>query len=227
MTSSSPSVYFLQTDSYPPTNQLLEKGRVCGAMEHERDDDYNYLLILDLDPRNNIPHCSCITIDNTGIRSVHHGRLKLSKNFRLRPIQLPIYREKKMYHVIAKAHKSCTNDERNRANMLVNEHVSNCLKAGMTMDATVSSTVEKFPCRVLKGRNFGEMNEPLSRYGASSARHKPPVISSSDTDAFASDHASSTPKTAFPSKGRLVFNSLHIYLALPLFRVYFSYSRCE
>ncbi len=168
------------------------------------DDDnyYDYMLILDLDPRPNYPYVCCITIENTGIRDVHHGRLKLSKTFRLRPIQLPIYKEKKLYHVIAKTHKACSNDDRTRATSLVNEHVLNCLKTGMTMDSAVASTVENFPSRVLKGKNFGSMNEPTSRYVGTSARHQPLALSSSETDAFASDTlpAKST-KTAFPSKG--------------------------
>ncbi len=168
------------------------------------DDDnyYDYMLILDLDPRPNYPYVCCITIENTGIRDVHHGRLKLSKTFRLRPIQLPIYKEKKLYHVIAKTHKACSNDDRTRATSLVNEHVLNCLKTGMTMDSAVASTVENFPSRVLKGKNFGSMNEPTSRYVGTSARHQPLALSSSETDAFATDTlpAKST-KTAFPSKG--------------------------
>ncbi len=169
-------------------------------MADDNESDYDHLLILDLDPRPYYPHVSCISIENTGIRGVHHGRLKLSKSFRLRPIQLPIYKEKKLYHVIAKTHISCANSDRTRANTLVNEHVSNCIKAGMTMDAAVASTVENFPCRVLKGKNFGAMNEPLSKYGTTSSRHQPLTLSSSETDAFASDNLTSTPKTAFPPK---------------------------
>ncbi len=168
----------------------------------DSDSDYDHLLIFDLSPRPNYPHISCVSIENTGIRKVHHGRLKLSKSFRLRPIQLPIYREKKLYHVVAKTHKACNTNDRNRANQLANEHVTNCLKTGMTLDAVVASTVENFPCRVLKGKNFGAMNEPLNKYVGTSLRHQPLPISSSETDAFATDsQLSSTPKTAFPRKG--------------------------
>ncbi len=160
------------------------------------ENDYDHLLVLDLDPRPSYPHVCCITVENTGIRNVHQGRLKLSKNFRLRPIHLPIYREKKLYHVIAKTHKSCNSDDRNRATSLVNAHIVNCLKTGMALDTAVKSAVENFPCRVLKGKNFGAMNEPSSRYTGTSARHQAPILSSSETDAFASD----VPKTAFPPK---------------------------
>ncbi len=175
--------------------QLTANRCVLSAME-DSDKDYDHLLILDLDPRPNYPHVCCVTVENTGIRGVHHGRLKLTKNFRLRPIQLPIYKEKKLFHVIAKTHKACNNDDRHRATTLVNEHVFNCIKTGMTMDATVASSIENFPCRVLKEKNFAAMNEPVSKYIGTSARHQPLALSSSETDATAS-----TPKTAFPSKG--------------------------
>ena len=165
------------------------------------DKDYDHLLVLDLDPRPNYPHVCCVSIENTGIRDVHHGRLKLSKSFRLRPINLPIYKEKQLFHIIAKTHKSCNNDDRNRATSLVNEHVFNCLKADMAMDTAVRSIVENFPSRVLKGMNFGAMNEPLSRYTGTSARHQLPALSSSETDAFADN-----PKTAFPR------TYIHIYI---------------
>ncbi len=171
------------------------------AME-DNEADYDHLLIFDLDPRQNYPYVCCISVENTGIRDVHHGRLKLSKSFRARPLQLPIYKEKKLYHVIAKTHKACNNNDRNRATSLINAHVFNCLKTGMTVKAAVSSTIENFPSRVLKGKNFGSMNEPLSKYTGTSARHQPPPISSSETDALERDlQLSSTPKTAFPPKG--------------------------
>ena len=190
----------------PIDRQQLKNRRVIdGSIMDDSDDNYDHLLLLDVAPRQNYPHVNCITIENTGIRTVHHGRLKLSKSFRLRPIQLPIYREKKLYHVIAKTHRACNNNDRNRANQLVNEHVTSCLKVGMTMDAVVASAVENFPCRVLKGMNFGAMNEPLNKYVGTSSRHQAPPLSSSETDGFATESIlSSTPKTAFPRKGTYV-----------------------
>ena len=140
----------------------------------DNDADYDHLLILDLDPRQNYPYVSCVSVENTGIRDVHKGRLKLTKNFRLRALQLPIYREKKLYHVIAKTHKACNNNDRNNATAILNEQVSNCLKTGMLMDDVVASIVENFPCRLLKGKNFAAMNEPSSKYAGTSARHQPP-----------------------------------------------------
>ncbi len=169
-------------------------------MSEDNEADYDHLLILDLDPRPNYPHVSCVSIENTGIRQVHHGRLKLSKSFRLRPIHLPIYKEKKMYHVLAKTHKACENYDRNRATTLLNVHVFDCLKSGMIMDAVVASAVENFPCRLLKGKNFGAMNEPLSKYGGTSARHKAPVLSSSETDGFATDRTSTPITNALQKK---------------------------
>ena len=179
-------------------------------MATDNDEDYDHLLILDVDPRPNYPYVCCVSVANTGIKGVHHGRLKLSKNFRLRPIELPIYREKKQFHVIAKTHKSCSSNDRNRATALVNEHISNCVKTGMTMDSTVASTIENYPCRVLKGRNFGAMNEPTSKYIGTSARHMPLALSSSETDVAPA-------KTAFPPKTGQ-FSSFPLSLSnLPIF----------
>ncbi len=177
---------------------------------NDDDADYDHLILLDLAPRSNHPHVSCVSIENTGIRQVHQGRLKLSKNFRLRPIQLPIYQEKALYHIIAKTHKGCDNYDRNRATTLLNVHVFNCMKAGMLMDSIIASTVENFPCRVLKGKNFGSMNEPLSKYGASSARHQPLALSSTDTDGFATDRTS-TPTSALQKKKGIL--CLYIYVS--------------
>ncbi len=169
----------------------------------ENDADYDHLLILDLEPRSNYPYVCCVTIANTGIRGVHHGRLKLSKTFRLRPIRLPIYREKKLFHAIAKTHIACSSDDRNRATCAVNEHVFHCLKTGMTMDVVVASVVENYPSRVLKGKNFAAMNEPSSKYVGTSARHQALALSSSETDAL----STSTPKTAFPRKGKFFLST--------------------
>ncbi len=184
-------------------------------MAEDNDSDYDHLLLLDLAPRQNYPHVSCVSIENTGIRRVHHGRLKLSKGFRLRPMQLPIYKEKALYHVIAKTHKSCDNYDRNRATTLLNVHVFNCLKAGMMMDSVVASTVENFPCRLLKGKNFGAMNEPLSKYAGNSARHQAVAVSSTDTDGFATDRTS-TPITSALEKNKGI-RSRQPYIFLPTF----------
>ncbi len=176
---------------------------------NDNDADYDHLLVLDLNPRPNYPHISCISIENTGVRNVHHGRLKLSKNFRLRPIQLPIYREKKFYHILAKTHKACTNDDRHRATTLLNQHVSDCMKTGMTLDASVASVVENYPCRVLKGKNYGAMNEPLSKYGGTSARHQPIALSSSETDGFAAENLLSR----LPKKSKAIYIRTSYFLS--------------
>ncbi len=160
-------------------------------MSADNDEDYTHLLVMDLQRRPNYPTVQCVSITNSGIRSVHKGRIKLSRNFRLRPLHLPIYGdERHMYNVIAKCHKFCTSEDRNRATSALNDFVTNALKTHMTLDAIVAAIVEVFPCRVLRNKDFSSQNAPLTKYATKSARFKDlSVMSSSETDQFATtDH---------------------------------------
>ncbi len=175
--------------------------------DQESDADYTHLLVLDLERRPNFPHVQCVSIANSGILTVHKGRLKLSRNFRLRALHLPIYGEEThMYNVIAKCHKNCNSNDRNRATAALNDFVTTGLRTRMTLDAVMASVVEMFPCRVLNNKDFTNHNAPLTKYGASSARFKPlSAISSSETDPAATDNHDhdndfEALRKAFPSK---------------------------
>ncbi len=175
-------------------------------MSDDHDNLYTHLLLLDLDRRPNYPYVQCVSIENSGIRSVHKGRLKLSRNFRLRAIDLPTYgAERHMYHIVAKCHKDCSTNDRNRACTALNDFVTNALKTHMTIDGVMASIVEIFPSRVLQNKDFQNHNAPLTKYGSSSARFKGlAAISSSETDAMLTtkddEEEFQSLKKAFPAK---------------------------
>ena len=189
-------------------------------MDRDDDADYTHLLVLDLERRPNFPYVQCVTITNSGIRTVHQGRLKLSRSFRVRPLHLPIYGEEThMYHIIAKCHKNSNANDRNRATAALNDFVTKSLKTHMTLEAAVSSLVEMFPSRVLYNKDYSNQNAPLTKYGASSARFKGLLaLSSSETDQLATDNNEHDDdfealRKAFPPrKGTYVHIDLYFFL---------------
>ena len=149
-------------------------------MAGETSHEYDSVLIVDLSPCPNYPHTSYETLQKCGL---DEGKVKLSRNFRLRPLRLPIYEEEHLYHVIAKIDKRCTTSDKDRAKTAVNNHITNGKKARLTMDAIILSVVEAFPSRVVKGLDFSANNEPMSKYGTSKRAKVNTQFSSSETEA--------------------------------------------
>ncbi len=155
---------------------------------------YDHVLLLDLDPAPDFPHASHEPIARHGIEEAAGGRLKLSRNFRLRPIKLGIYAEPHWYHIIAKFDTRCTLSDRIKATRAVNVHIREARKTLHSMDAIVKSVVEQFPCRVVRGLNYEDHNNPTSKFGTSARRKVNTQFSSSETDANAIQKPQTPPK---------------------------------
>ncbi len=151
-------------------------------MESSTSTEYDCVLIVDLDPQPNYPHASVEAMKDCGLDP---NKLKLSRNFRLRAMRLPIYEDEHLYHVVAKIDKRCSTNDKNNARRSVNEHIANAKRAKLTMDAIMQSVVEAFPSRVVKGLNYDANNEPQSKYGTSNRLRVNTKFSSSDTDCVA------------------------------------------
>ncbi len=173
---------------------------ISAQVRRKMDDSTSYdsVIIVDLDPPQNYPHASYDTIDRLGLEK--EGKLKLSRNFRLRAIRLPIYEHAHFHHVIAKIDTRCTTSDKQNATRSVNEHIRNAKKANMTMDAVLQSVVETFPSRVVKGLNYDAHNEPISKFGTSSRRKINTQFSSSDTDGVQANHHETIAKKAAAKK---------------------------
>ncbi len=147
---------------------------------------YDHVLLIDLTPIPPHLHADCYTIKNSGIESVHKGDLKLTRAFRMRPLELPIYEppDSHLYHVLAKVDSICNNEDRVRAARAVNDYLKEVIRTGETLQAAVESAIDNFPCRVLRGLNFANANEPYTKLGTSSRYKK--IVSCTDTDNDAS-----------------------------------------
>ncbi len=176
---------------------------------------YDRVILIDLQPFPEFPHASCESIDKYDMETVAGGRLKLSRNFRLRPISIKIYQEPHVYHIVSKVDIRCSNVERARATGAVNAHIRKLKKNMMPMDDIVKSVVETFPARVIRGLNFAENNAPMSKF-ATSARMRPPTqFSSSETDAAGSSTQQARRKKASRTAQNITHCEANEAAALP------------
>ncbi len=170
---------------------------------------YDAVLLVDFDPPPHLPFASYESLAKCGIDTA--TKLKLSRNFRLRPQHLPIYENVHSHHIVAKIDVRCSTNDRQNAARFVNEHIRNALKANMTTDAIILSVVETFPSRVVKGLNYGAMNEPISKFGTSSKRAIPTQFSSSETDGILNEQVGKKKK----KQSKKTADDGHAALALP------------
>ncbi len=143
---------------------------------------YSHLLLLDLTPLPKDSPCSCYTIKNSGIDEFYSGRIKMTRKLRMTPLRLHIFEDPHEYHLVAKVDSSCDSNAMTVACSAVNEHIRKAKRTGMSMKEAAMSVIDNFPPRVLKGFDFTEHNNPISKFGSSARVRNRMALLSSDTE---------------------------------------------
>ncbi len=149
---------------------------------------YNRMLLLDLYPGPDYPHVTVVSFEKTGIPVTLLRNLKLTRELRLQPRNLPIYADPGHEHyLVAKVESDVNRTEELRAAQAVNEFIRDRLKKGVSIQEMQRHIVDNFRSRVQKlvpfvsKENQGDQKRNTSRF-----RQRVPV-SSSDFDLSANE----------------------------------------
>ena len=145
---------------------------------------YDRLLLLDLNPKPDYPHVTCVSYANSGLPVVELESSRFTREFRLTARDLPIYDGPgHVYYVMAKMESDCTAAEEHRATHAINEFVAERRKAGVRLDRLPDEIADNFKSRVQRRVPYVHKDDrdvcPAPRQ---TARRKRPMVSSSDPE---------------------------------------------
>ncbi len=145
---------------------------------------YDRVLLLDLYPNSDYPHVTVVSFANTGIPVAQLESMKMTRDVRLQPRDLPIYGDDTHeYYIIAKIESDCDRREEGRASYAVNEFVHEHLRLGIRIQDLPVYIVDNFRGRVQRRVTYVRKSEVDAVHTvAPSSFRKRPMVSSSDPE---------------------------------------------
>ncbi len=149
---------------------------------------YDRVLLMDINPGPNYPHVTAVSFEKTGIPVRLLESIKMTREIRLQPRDLPIYPDPgHEYYLIAKLERDVTRAEELRAVGAVNSFIAEFQKAGISLKDVVRQIVDNFKGRVQRLVPYVRKSERGDHRPVKSSFRKRPAVSSSDLEVSASE----------------------------------------
>ncbi len=147
---------------------------------------YDRVLLLDLYPNPDYPHVTVVSFKNVGIPVNQLEGMKMTREVRLQPRQLPIYDDDThLFYIIAKLESDVDRTEEGRATSAVNDFIKEHLRAGIRLVDIPAQVVSNFRGRVQRRVYYLRKSEQGQRHTvAPSKSRRRPIVSSSDPESL-------------------------------------------
>ncbi len=144
---------------------------------------YDRVLLMDTNPGPNYPYVTVVSFNKVGIPVRLLENMKLTRELRLQPRQLPIYPDPgHVYYILAKFESAVDRTEELRAVSAVNEFVTEFLRAGTHLKDIPRQVVDNFKSRVQRLVPYVRLSERGEHRKITSRYRKRLPASSSDPD---------------------------------------------